>query len=1103
MPGLVHFMRCVGRAVVKNGGKALASVVPFGEVLFEIATDAYQDYRKDHGEADLRADLQGVAQASSAQLRQATEQVVALVAADQPPAIRQALTTYLNQIPAAIHQSLRRPSDPGGLTVPSARSLRKPEDLLTFLPVALPRFKPGDQPLAADWELVELLGRGGFGEVWKARHLTRSVQRPVALKFCLDPVAAYSLRNEATIHDLLDRVREQGGARGIVPLLETYLRADPPCLMYELIEGGDLTGLIQEMHSDGKLTPDIATRIVHRLATIVAFAHRLDPPLVHRDLKPSNVLLRRGEGNKLSLFVADFGIGGLAARQSLQAQVSQHNVRSQTLPTSLRGAYTMLYASPQQVQGERPDPRDDVHALGVIWYQMLTGDLRMVAIPPDWRDVVEDRGLRAEEIRLLGSCIASRPEKRLASAAELADRLVVVRQQEVERRGQEEERSRKEADAARVAEKQKWRDQEDAVRQQREKEERALLEQRDADRKRAEEEKYQQEQEATRREEEKRLALTHYQRGKTHHEKGEGQQGITALTEAIRLDPTLALAYVYRGDLYGDADRHEEGLADLNEAIRLDPSLALAHAYRGAIYASKENFDLALADCDRAVSLDSNQAEVHRVRALVQSEAGNADKAIAGYTEALRLQPDSVKAYTERADVYREEGDYTKALEDLNEALRLAPSDADILDSRGFVHLDREEYDLALADFTSAIALAPGDAVHYRSRGFANTAAGNPEAAVADYSKAIELDPDDADTYTRRGWAHCDLDQHDQASTDFSEAIRLAPDDEAFNGRAWVHFGKKAYDDAIADFTEAIRLDPDYADAYLGRGSSHREKGNIKEAVADYTEASRLDTKGDVALYERGLLHHGQGNHDLAVVDFTEAIRLDKRCMLAYCARGVAYEALGQHDLAIGDFDKAIKLDRRYALSYYMRGQAHQKKGALAEAQADSEKALQLDPDVANSRLASLILPRAGELPTSTLTDDKTVEPLPTLDQHERRVLGVLVEKAKTTPDSYPLSVNSVVTGSNQKSNRDPLLNLSESEVAEALQRCERKKLVMKITGGRVDRWRHLLCESWHVNMVDLAILAELLLRGPQTEGELHSRPAAWSQSRTLTPCAR
>jgi uncharacterized protein YceH (UPF0502 family) len=116
--------------------------------------------------------------------------------------------------------------------------------------------------------------------------------------------------------------------------------------------------------------------------------------------------------------------------------------------------------------------------------------------------------------------------------------------------------------------------------------------------------------------------------------------------------------------------------------------------------------------------------------------------------------------------------------------------------------------------------------------------------------------------------------------------------------------------------------------------------------------------------------------------------------------------------------------------------------------------------------------------------------PWPSLDVKERRVLGVLVEKQKTSKsaDGYPLSLNSLVTGCNQKSNREPVLNLEEEEVEQTVLGCLKKNLVARVTSTRVMRWRHLLYETWHVDKIDLAILAELLLRGPQTEGELRTR---------------
>jgi uncharacterized protein len=112
----------------------------------------------------------------------------------------------------------------------------------------------------------------------------------------------------------------------------------------------------------------------------------------------------------------------------------------------------------------------------------------------------------------------------------------------------------------------------------------------------------------------------------------------------------------------------------------------------------------------------------------------------------------------------------------------------------------------------------------------------------------------------------------------------------------------------------------------------------------------------------------------------------------------------------------------------------------------------------------------------------------PILAIYERRVLGVMVEKAKTTPETYPLTLNALVTGCNQKSNRDPVLHMTDIDVEDALASCQKKGLAIKITGGRAERWRHGLYDAWHVTNLELAILAELLLRGAQTEGELRGR---------------
>ncbi|MGO8689768.1 MAG: DUF480 domain-containing protein [Thermoguttaceae bacterium] len=113
-------------------------------------------------------------------------------------------------------------------------------------------------------------------------------------------------------------------------------------------------------------------------------------------------------------------------------------------------------------------------------------------------------------------------------------------------------------------------------------------------------------------------------------------------------------------------------------------------------------------------------------------------------------------------------------------------------------------------------------------------------------------------------------------------------------------------------------------------------------------------------------------------------------------------------------------------------------------------------------------------------------QPLGALD---RRVLGVLAEKAKTTPDAYPMSLNGIATGCNQKSNRDPLMQLEPDDVAESLERLRQMGAVGMVEGyGRVTKYRHYLYDWLGIEKIELSVMTELLLRGAQTEGELRGR---------------
>jgi uncharacterized protein len=111
------------------------------------------------------------------------------------------------------------------------------------------------------------------------------------------------------------------------------------------------------------------------------------------------------------------------------------------------------------------------------------------------------------------------------------------------------------------------------------------------------------------------------------------------------------------------------------------------------------------------------------------------------------------------------------------------------------------------------------------------------------------------------------------------------------------------------------------------------------------------------------------------------------------------------------------------------------------------------------------------------------------LSDVEARVLGCLVEKDITTPEYYPLSLNALVHACNQKSNREPLMNLEEDVVRQALRALGEQMLARSASGdSRVAKYEHRLADTFNFTRPETAILCELLLRGPQTPGELRSR---------------
>src|SRR5688572_20717232 len=118
--------------------------------------------------------------------------------------------------------------------------------------------------------------------------------------------------------------------------------------------------------------------------------------------------------------------------------------------------------------------------------------------------------------------------------------------------------------------------------------------------------------------------------------------------------------------------------------------------------------------------------------------------------------------------------------------------------------------------------------------------------------------------------------------------------------------------------------------------------------------------------------------------------------------------------------------------------------------------------------------------------------PMRHLNPVEARVLATLMEKARTVPDSYPLTLNSLVAGCNQKTSREPLMNVTDAQAQEALDELKRMSLVFESSGSRVARWEHNMQRGIGVPEQSAVLLGLLMLRGPQTAGELRINAERW-----------
>ncbi len=357
--------------------------------------------------AEANAAVAGLAALPPAEARSAARSILLDLAPDAAAEDLSLAVEFLTAIPPAIDRALV-PDASGSRSVPATVTLDDPRSLLQLLPEDVPPY-PAETPLAGTpYRLCELLGAGGFGAVYRAE--SPSLQHlPLAIKFCLDRSLLPALHQERSNLERLMRAGGRGSAH-VVRLYGYDLDHATPYLVYEFVPGGDLTRLLAARCAALGRAPGAGEVFgwIVQITEGLAFAHAAG--LVHRDLKPANVLVA---GDSLKL--ADFGIGGVAAAaRAVRSRIGASTIDFLSLADQaslFRGAGTPLYMSPEQRRGAAPDPRHDLYALGVMWFQLLVGDVSR-ELPHGWaKELTVKYGVPTEHTALIERCVGWMDER--------------------------------------------------------------------------------------------------------------------------------------------------------------------------------------------------------------------------------------------------------------------------------------------------------------------------------------------------------------------------------------------------------------------------------------------------------------------------------------------------------------------------------------------------------------------------------------------------------------------------------------------------------------------------------------------------------------------
>jgi serine/threonine protein kinase/tetratricopeptide (TPR) repeat protein len=663
------------------------------------------------------------------------------------------------------------------------------------------RYGATNPPTIPGFEILEPLGEGGMGQVYKARQVR--LDRIVALKvihpdYLSNPDAVRRFHREA-----------RAAARMAHPHLVTVYDVDEVCgthfLVMEFVDGSDLGRLVK---SQGVLPGAQACEYVRQAA--LGLQHIHERGLVHRDIKPTNLFLT---SNGTLIKVLDLGLARLN-----QSGPSDQVSAELTQPGAVMG--TPAFLAPEQARdSRRVDIRSDIYSLGCTFYYLLTGRVPFPGI--GLAEIVVQHQLDEPEpvekmrpdvpngvISVVRKMMAKKPEDRYQTPAEVAGGLTpFCHPMALASTGTAPEADRI---AGRIN---------------------------------------------------PPVSANLFTGVMTDPARpAKIDQSRSTPTELLDFDDARSPSTSEKQRKW----RLRPILVFCGFLLVLGPLVFVGgawvfHGCTPEVVFNEKNLPRT---ARMPNARDYQQAEEHNNRALARNPR-EYDAAIADLTEAIQLVQDKPEYFANRGRRYILRGqenstpeDYDKAVADFTEAIRLAPKMGDYWNQRGWAYLNKDDWQKALADIDVAVGLMPRAAACYSNRGWAYKIKGDYAAALLDFNKAIELDQRHAPAIQLRGEIYLKQRKYSEAKQDFHLAIDIDPTNaSAYHGSGQAYLKAieanrvlpgnperfQLLNNALADLNQAISLRPNYAPSYLVRSEIYALLGENGKSRADHAEAIRRD----------------------------------------------------------------------------------------------------------------------------------------------------------------------------------------------------------------------------------------------------------------------